>query len=598
MTSANGLERSIQPTVVCPSLWRMSQTNGNSEGAARPCSRGRDNKSATPRRSPVSSGRRRYLLTSALLSLRLRSSAVTVREIVVMAVFVSYSSRDRALLEPLLRALRRAREQVWLDEELSGGEAWWREILDQIRGCEVFVVALSQNLLESRACQAELRYARALGKEILPVQVGPLDNMRINPLAQMHLIDFREPSVDTGIELVSSVRGLRAKAGPLPDPLPEEPPIPFAYLMRLASTISDPSSLSAQQQTTLVAELKAGLEEDGDDASARHDIAQLLAMLRDRTDVTWRTRTEVEAVLAAIEDSRPAPAGGAQTATVTGPPPAAVTGPQPVFASGPPPIYTPPPPGGPPPGYGAGAFGSGGATKPSKPARSNTKWLIAVGGVVAAAIIAVVVVALVTFTGKDPDPVPVEPPVFDRASFGSALLTEAEINSIVGTSDLEATEVIGQMDDTPVTMSNPNCTAVLGTAIESAYADSGYSGVRDQAFSREEPPLWIAQTGVLFPSVDRARDFLSATAERWSRCVGETVTVANETGEQRWIVGELTEEQSQVLQEAMVEAGGGYACQHVLQVEQNVVIEAAVCHADVSDEASRIAESMAAKLPA
>ena len=50
-----------------------------------------------------------------------------------MAVFVSYSSRDRALLDGLLVALRRGREQVWLDEELTGGETWWRTILEQIR---------------------------------------------------------------------------------------------------------------------------------------------------------------------------------------------------------------------------------------------------------------------------------------------------------------------------------------------------------------------------------------------------------------------------------------------------------------------------------
>ncbi|MCW2691105.1 MAG: hypothetical protein JWR37_5995, partial [Mycobacterium sp.] len=309
-----------------------------------------------------------------------------------MAVFVSYSSRDRALLEGLLSALRRAHEQVWLDEELGGGEAWWREILDQIRGCEVFVVALSENMLESRACQSELQYAQELGKPILPVQVGPLASMRINPLAAMQVIDYRDPSIETGIELVSNVHARRAKGKPLPDPLPEEPSMPFAYLMRLASTISG-SALSAQQQTTLVAELKAGLEEDGDDATARRDITQLLCALRDRADVTWRTRTEVESVLAALDSQHLQP-----KAPPGGPPPPGYQSP----AGGPPPPGYQPPPGGPPP-----AFPLYSTQPPRRPPPSRRKWILAGSGIAVAAVVAVVVVVLVMAGGGGaPTPAP------------------------------------------------------------------------------------------------------------------------------------------------------------------------------------------------
>ena len=295
-----------------------------------------------------------------------------------MAAFISYSSRDRALVEGLLSALRRAHLPVWLDEELGGGESWWREILAQIRACEVFVVALSKNLLDSKACQAELRYAQSLGKPVLPVQVGPMDTLRINPLSAMQVIDYRNPGLESGIELISSVSALRAKNPPLPDPLPDEPPIPFAYLMRLASTISDPTGLSAQQQTALVAELKAGLDEDGSDEMARRDIAELLRMLRDRSDVTWRTRTEVESVLSSLEapsqpPSVPPPpppnyATGPQPVSQGGSGPAHVTGPQPAYLSGPgAPAWDrnsgprPPGGGGPPPGFPPAGPPGGGA---------------------------------------------------------------------------------------------------------------------------------------------------------------------------------------------------------------------------------------------
>jgi hypothetical protein len=85
-----------------------------------------------------------------------------------MGLFISYSSQDKGAIEPLRSALNRAHQQVWMDEELGGGEAWWRTILEQIRSCEVFIVALSDNSLASKPCQAEVRYARLCSARSFP----------------------------------------------------------------------------------------------------------------------------------------------------------------------------------------------------------------------------------------------------------------------------------------------------------------------------------------------------------------------------------------------------------------------------------------------
>ncbi|MCV7282725.1 toll/interleukin-1 receptor domain-containing protein [Mycolicibacterium flavescens] len=217
-----------------------------------------------------------------------------------MAVFISYSSRDADVVGHLAGALRRGHHDLWMDDELSGGDAWWRAILGKIRDCDVFLAALSQNMLASKACQAEMRYALALGKPILPVLVGPVDSMRTNPLAGMQVIDFQQRSIEAWMELDEAVRAKQASAPALPDPLPAEPPMPFAYLMRLGGQISG-SELTPAQQTVIVAELKAALEDDGDDAGARRDICALLRQLRDRPDVTYRTRTDVDALLGQLE---------------------------------------------------------------------------------------------------------------------------------------------------------------------------------------------------------------------------------------------------------------------------------------------------------
>src|SRR6516225_12302746 len=117
-----------------------------------------------------------------------------------MALFISYSSQDRQTVDALLAALRRGQQQVWFDQELGGGDAWWARICEQIRSCDVFIVALSNNWLQSKPCQSELRYAQALSRPILPVQIGEIDSVRVNPLAAFQMIDAQNRSVDAGIQ--------------------------------------------------------------------------------------------------------------------------------------------------------------------------------------------------------------------------------------------------------------------------------------------------------------------------------------------------------------------------------------------------------------
>src|ERR1700733_2343246 len=120
----------------------------------------------------------------------------------VMGVFVSYSSRDKEAVTRLTQDLQDADEQVWLDKRLAGGDAWWRAILEQIRGCDVFIFALSQNSIQSKPCQAELRYAQDLGLPILPVQVGHVDSMQLNPLATVHTVDYRTSTSTAAMRLL------------------------------------------------------------------------------------------------------------------------------------------------------------------------------------------------------------------------------------------------------------------------------------------------------------------------------------------------------------------------------------------------------------
>ena len=214
-----------------------------------------------------------------------------------MKVFISYFRHDEPAVRAMVRDLERASVQVWLDEDLGGGDAWWTEILKQIRSCTVFLFALSDNSLFSKPCRAELAYAQALGLPIVPVQIGDVSSFRADPIFSRQLIDYREPSSATGFALIGGLHECAAHRGELPDPLPDPPPIPYEYLQRLGAVIREPGGeLSFSAQTETLFELRNALNEE-DDPSVQEDIRSLLSALRRRKEVSQAIATEIDALL-------------------------------------------------------------------------------------------------------------------------------------------------------------------------------------------------------------------------------------------------------------------------------------------------------------
>jgi hypothetical protein len=113
-----------------------------------------------------------------------------------MKVFVSYPNHNDVAVRSLADDLERARQQAWLDQDLGGGNAWWAQILEQIRACTVFVFALSNNSLYPAPCRAELEYATALGVPILPVQISEAAACLADLLAAAWLRGY--PGVEPG----------------------------------------------------------------------------------------------------------------------------------------------------------------------------------------------------------------------------------------------------------------------------------------------------------------------------------------------------------------------------------------------------------------
>lgn len=209
-------------------------------------------------------------------------------------LFVSYPRSAAEPVRELAAHLERLGQNVWVDQQLSGGQDWWDTILERIRACDCFMFALCEEALRSKACRAELDYAHRLDRVILPMVVGPPVPDQVLPryLSKLHRVDAGDP-----LQVARALLHL-PDPRPLPSPLPEPPPVPISYLDELADVVDRPS-LTLTDQRNLVGALKQRLARDED----RDAAITLLHRLRERSDVYAGVADEVDATLATYQGS-------------------------------------------------------------------------------------------------------------------------------------------------------------------------------------------------------------------------------------------------------------------------------------------------------
>jgi hypothetical protein len=216
---------------------------------------------------------------------------------VAKQIFISYSRHDADAAKSIVADLGDLKHDAWYDQELSGGQAWWDQILANIRDCDYFLFILSQSSLDSVACQREFTYAAELNCPILPLLVG--DNIAFNllppALSQIQILDYRKRNDDpkiTIISLVNSLNSLPARS-PLPTPLPTPPEVPMSYLGKLAQKISDERGLSREEQSQLVMDLKAAFR----DPATHNDARVLMKRLGQHPEVLASIAREIDDML-------------------------------------------------------------------------------------------------------------------------------------------------------------------------------------------------------------------------------------------------------------------------------------------------------------
>jgi hypothetical protein len=175
------------------------------------------------------------------------------------------------------------------------------------------IVALSPAVLDSTACLLEFRYARAVGKPVVPVMIDPVNpDLLPGELARVQLVDFTTGNEQAAFDLMAALSGL-PDAKPLPTPLPEAPPVPVSYLSGLGESIQQPN-MSLDEQYAVVRKLRSGLDKPRE----RDAVIQLMSRLRAREDLYAGPARELEAAYReGIEQQRWEPPASASS-TVPG----------------------------------------------------------------------------------------------------------------------------------------------------------------------------------------------------------------------------------------------------------------------------------------
>lgn len=124
-------------------------------------------------------------------------------------VFVSYSSKDKAIADAIVAALEKNNIRCWYaPRDIKPGEDWGNAISVAIEKSKIFLIVFSGNANYSQRVLDELNFAIIEEKTILPFRIEklePVGAMKLH-LSSRHWLDAYEPSWEKHIDkLVKSI---------------------------------------------------------------------------------------------------------------------------------------------------------------------------------------------------------------------------------------------------------------------------------------------------------------------------------------------------------------------------------------------------------
>lgn len=103
-------------------------------------------------------------------------------------IFVSYSHKDKNLVQPIISALASQGYRVWFDSGIHAGTEWPEVIAAHLEKCSAFIACVSGNSMQSHNCRSELNFAILKGKPFIGVI---LERVQLTPGMEMQMSTFQ-----------------------------------------------------------------------------------------------------------------------------------------------------------------------------------------------------------------------------------------------------------------------------------------------------------------------------------------------------------------------------------------------------------------------
>lgn len=103
-------------------------------------------------------------------------------------IFVSYSHKDKNLVQPIISALASQGYRVWFDSGIHAGTEWPEVIAGHLERCSAFIACVSGNSMQSHNCRSELNFAILKGKPFIGVI---LERVQLTPGMEMQMSTFQ-----------------------------------------------------------------------------------------------------------------------------------------------------------------------------------------------------------------------------------------------------------------------------------------------------------------------------------------------------------------------------------------------------------------------
>lgn len=187
--------------------------------------------------------------------------------------------------------------------------------------------------------------------------------------------------------------------------------------------------------------------------------------------------------------------------------------------------------------------------------------------------------------------------LLQESDLEDVLLDEAELNDVLGSTEVEVFEDLYEMTDDSADISEPDCIGAVFSAEEPVYAPTRYTGLHSRLAEEADSDFgfFVEQAVVTMPSVEAATGFLDRSAQTWRDCTATTLFY--DTGEDsiELALQDVIRDGPMIGQRVSI-VDGDSKCEHTMAAVKNVIVEVFVCGVQPRDYATEMVTRMVARV--